>query len=112
MDEAQQLLSMSSDADRVELRRMYVRLARTCHPDVDRSPGAAERFKRLSQAYRQRLATPPRERREARAETGALPRIQRVMAVAMQRAMGGSAGRGGEPVTLDVEGVRVTIRFR
>ena len=34
-----------------EIQSAYRKLARTHHPDVDKSPGAEDRFKEVSEAY-------------------------------------------------------------
>ncbi|MCW2712519.1 MAG: Chaperone protein DnaJ, partial [Marmoricola sp.] len=44
-------LGVSRDADRSEIQRAYRKLARTHHPDVNKEPGAEERFKEISEAY-------------------------------------------------------------
>ena len=46
-----EVLGLSRDADQSEIQRAYRRLARTLHPDVNKDPGAEERFKELSEAY-------------------------------------------------------------
>ena len=46
-----EVLGLSRDADQSEIQRAYRKLARTLHPDVNRDPGAEERFKELSEAY-------------------------------------------------------------
>lgn len=46
-----QVLGVSRDADADELQQAYRRLARANHPDVNRDPGAEERFKEVNDAY-------------------------------------------------------------
>src|SRR5882757_4317054 len=46
-----EILGISRDADEEEIRRTYRRLARQYHPDVNREPGAEDRFKEISEAY-------------------------------------------------------------
>src|ERR1700759_3379881 len=46
-----QVLGVSRDADSDELQQAYRRLARANHPDVNRDPGAEERFKEVNDAY-------------------------------------------------------------
>ena len=45
------VLGVSLDASADEVQRAYRAQARRQHPDVDPSPGAEERFKRLNEAY-------------------------------------------------------------
>ena len=45
------LLNVSRDADPDTLKRAYRRLARQYHPDVNKEPGAGERFKEIGRAY-------------------------------------------------------------
>jgi hypothetical protein len=42
---------VSKDADEKEIKRAYRRLALLFHPDRNKSPGAEERFKEISEAY-------------------------------------------------------------
>src|ERR687893_2544562 len=44
-------LGVSPTASTEELQRAYRKLARQHHPDVNRDPGAEERFKEISEAY-------------------------------------------------------------
>jgi curved DNA-binding protein len=44
-------LGVSRDASDDEIRRAYRTLARRYHPDVNKDPGAAERFSEISEAY-------------------------------------------------------------
>jgi molecular chaperone DnaJ len=46
-----EILGVSRDADKEEIKREYRRLARKYHPDVNKEPGAEERFKEISRAY-------------------------------------------------------------
>jgi len=46
-----EVLGVSRTATAEELRRAYRRLAREYHPDVNKSPGADEKFKEINEAY-------------------------------------------------------------
>ena len=46
-----QILGVSRDADKDEIKRAYRRLARKYHPDVNKEKGAEEKFKEVSRAY-------------------------------------------------------------
>jgi molecular chaperone DnaJ len=45
------LLGVSRDADKEEIKRAYRRLARKYHPDVNKDAGAEEQFKEINRAY-------------------------------------------------------------
>jgi len=45
------LLGVSRGADARELKRAYRQLARKYHPDVNKEPGAEDKFKQISNAY-------------------------------------------------------------
>jgi curved DNA-binding protein len=45
------VLGVSRDAGPDELQQAYRRLARSNHPDVNKDPGAEERFKEINEAY-------------------------------------------------------------
>jgi curved DNA-binding protein len=44
-------LEVPRDASEEDIRRAYRRLARQYHPDVNKEPGAEDRFKQVSEAY-------------------------------------------------------------
>ncbi len=46
-----QLLGVSRNATAEEIQRAYRKLARQYHPDVNKSPEAADKFKQISEAY-------------------------------------------------------------
>src|ERR1700712_4265355 len=46
-----EVLGVSRDAGREEVQQAYRRLARQNHPDVNKDPGAEERFKEINEAY-------------------------------------------------------------
>jgi len=45
------ILGISRDADKEEIKRAYRRLARKYHPDVNKEPGAEDTFKEINKAY-------------------------------------------------------------
>ncbi|GAX35569.1 molecular chaperone DnaJ [Nodularia sp. NIES-3585] len=44
-------LGVSRDADKEDIKQAYRRLARKYHPDVNKEPGAEDRFKEINRAY-------------------------------------------------------------
>src|SRR3989344_8464224 len=46
-----EILGVSKSASDAEIKSAYRKLARQHHPDIDKSAGAAEKFKELSEAY-------------------------------------------------------------
>ncbi|MGI0492842.1 molecular chaperone DnaJ [Alkalinema pantanalense CENA528] len=46
-----EVLGVSRDADKEEIKRAFRRLARKYHPDVNKEPGAEETFKEINRAY-------------------------------------------------------------
>ncbi len=46
-----EILGVERNTDKEEIKRAYRRLARKYHPDVNKEPGADERFKEINRAY-------------------------------------------------------------
>src|SRR3954452_8502278 len=46
-----EILGVPRDASSEDIRRAYRKLARQYHPDVNKDPGAEDRFKEVSEAY-------------------------------------------------------------
>ena len=46
-----EVLRVQRDASQEEIQQAYRKLARTYHPDLNKDPGAEERFKDISEAY-------------------------------------------------------------
>jgi curved DNA-binding protein CbpA len=46
-----EILGVSRDASKEDMKRAYRRLARKYHPDVNKEPGAEDRFKEVNRAY-------------------------------------------------------------
>ncbi|MBI2599705.1 DnaJ domain-containing protein [Candidatus Daviesbacteria bacterium] len=55
-----EILGVSKSASADEIKSAYRRLARKHHPDIDKSAGAAERFKEIGEAY-QALSDPQKK---------------------------------------------------
>lgn len=56
-----QILGVNKSASDAEIKSAYRKLARQHHPDVDKSSGAAEKFKEIAEAY-QVLSDPQKKR--------------------------------------------------
>ena len=46
-----EILGVERDADERAIKRAFLKLARTLHPDVNKEPGAEEKFKEVNEAY-------------------------------------------------------------
>lgn len=47
------ILGVSRDASEEDIKKAYRRLAKQYHPDVNKEPGAEEKFKQIQNAYQQ-----------------------------------------------------------
>ncbi len=56
-----EVLGVPKSATEAEIKSAYRKLARTHHPDIDKSTGAAEKFKEISEAY-QVLSDPSKKK--------------------------------------------------
>ena len=56
-----EILGLSRNASETDVKSAYRRLARQHHPDVDKTTGAEERFKEISEAY-QVLSNPQKRK--------------------------------------------------
>ncbi len=65
-----EVLGVNKNASEAEIKSAYRKLARQHHPDIDKSSGAAEKFKEISEAY-QVLSNP--EKRKAYDQFGHTP---------------------------------------
>lgn len=57
-----EILGVSKSASEAEIKSAYRKLARKHHPDIDKSPGAGEKFKEVSQAYQ--ILSDPSKRKQ------------------------------------------------
>ncbi|MGZ4164983.1 MAG: DnaJ domain-containing protein, partial [Tumebacillaceae bacterium] len=57
-----EVIGVSKDAAPDEIKKAYRRLARQYHPDVNKDPSAAEKFKQITEAY-EVLTDPERRQR-------------------------------------------------
>lgn len=55
MDDPYKILGVSRDASEEDIKKAYRRLAKKYHPDVNKEPGAEEKFKQIQNAYQQAL---------------------------------------------------------
>ena len=58
-------LGVSRTATADEIQRAYRKLARECHPDVNKAPEAAAKFKKVAEAYEVLKDTDKRSRYDA-----------------------------------------------
>lgn len=65
-----EILGVSRDASKEDIKRAYRRLARKFHPDVNKEPGAEDRFKEVNRAYEVLSEPETRERYDRFGEAG------------------------------------------
>lgn len=65
-----ELLGVSRNADKEEIKRSFRRLARKYHPDVNKDPGAEDTFKEINRAYEVLSEPELRERYDRFGEAG------------------------------------------
>jgi molecular chaperone DnaJ len=65
-----EILGVSRDADKEEIKQAYRRQARKYHPDVNKEPGSEERFKEINRAYEVLSEPETRERYNRFGEAG------------------------------------------
>jgi curved DNA-binding protein len=88
-----EVLGVSRTATQDEIQRAYRKLARANHPDVNKDPGAEERFKEISEAYD--VLSDPETRRRYDAFGADFRRIpDDVDPDTWNRAAAGAGGRG------------------
>ncbi|MBO0871758.1 MAG: J domain-containing protein [Pseudonocardia sp.] len=83
-------LGVSRDASAEDIQRAYRKLARRYHPDVNKDPEAAERFREIGEAY-DVLSDPDTRRRYDRFG----PRFRQVPEDYDERVAAGATGAGG-----------------
>jgi curved DNA-binding protein len=95
------ILGVSRDASQEDIQRAYRRLARTYHPDVNKDPGAEDRFKDISEAYDVLSGPQTRRRYDAfgpdfrQVPEDVDPETWRARAGAGRAGAGAGTGRGG-----------------
>jgi curved DNA-binding protein len=105
-----EVLGVSRSASPEEIQRAYRKLARTYHPDVNRDPGAEERFKEISEAYSV-LSDPETRRRYDRfgPDFRQIPEGYEDYVAAGGAGRRGSPGGGGSRVWVDTGGERFGV---
>jgi DnaJ-class molecular chaperone len=61
MSNPYQILEISDSASQSEVKSAYRKLAKKYHPDVNKDPGAEEKFKQVSDAYESIINPKPQQ---------------------------------------------------
>src|SRR5918998_6662572 len=106
-----EVLGVSRDAGPDELQQAFRRLARANHPDVNRDPGAEERFKEINEAY-SALSDPELRKRYDRFGED-FRRVPEDWEQRVGAGVGGAGGRAGRDprTTWTAEGADVGAGF-
>jgi curved DNA-binding protein len=107
-------LGVPRDASNEDIRKAYRKLARENHPDVNKDPGADDRFKEISEAY-EVLRDPDKRKRydqlganwKAGQDVSGAPGWEEVFRRGRQRGGGAGGGSGGTGASGFGDGVRV-----
>ena len=107
-------LGVPRDASTEDIRKAYRKLARENHPDVNKDPGADDRFKEISEAY-EVLRDPDKRKRydqlganwKAGQDVSGAPGWEEVFRRGRQRGGGGGGASGGTGSSGFGDGVRV-----
>jgi curved DNA-binding protein len=104
------VLGVSRDASADEIQSAYRKLARTYHPDVNKDPGAEERFKQISEAYD--VLSDPNTRRRYDAFGPDFRRVpEDADPATWGRARAGAGARGRPSQSWQEEGFPEGVRF-
>ena len=97
-----EVLGVPRDASAEDIRRAYRKLARQYHPDVNKDPGAEDRFKEVSEAY-EVLRDPEKRERYDRLGANWKARPGRLRRAGLRRLRGRASGSRAASATCDVE---------
>ncbi len=89
------ILGVPRTATQEEIQRAYRKLARKYHPDVNKDPGAADRFKEISEAYH--VLSDPKTRKRYDAFGPNFRQVPEDIDPEMYARAGAGAGHGGGP---------------
>jgi curved DNA-binding protein len=90
-----EVLGVPRNATQEELQAAYRRLSRSLHPDVNKEPGAEDRFKEVGEAYRVLSDPETRARYDMRSRGGPRPRAGAGARTGPGRGPGGGFGGSG-----------------
>jgi curved DNA-binding protein len=97
-----QVLGVKRDASSEEIQRAYRTLARRFHPDINKDPGAEERFKEINEAYE--VLSDPKSRARYDRFGPAWRQVPEDYDERVGSPFGAGAGAGGRRVRVDFGG--------